>query len=249
MSTFDEARKSADPHWRAGDAERAKRFAAATDFVVYTPGKSAGRPLTLEPIPDLTPLREDADELESAVAMVHGALASVVASGRSQRAQSKLGILTNTLTFFAKHVSKTSLPALIELLNELPEQALLGIANERKLAREMADALRIELVGNPLLKGSGTPRSCLVMTNRTAALAFPPSAWSVFHRIWWAITTLTTVGYGDVYPITTGGRMFTFLVLFAGLGIVSVPAGLVSAALLRARSMEADEKSGNELPK
>jgi voltage-gated potassium channel len=43
--------------------------------------------------------------------------------------------------------------------------------------------------------------------------------------------------------------MFTFLVLFAGLGIVSVPAGLVSAALLRARSMEADEKSGNELPK
>lgn len=157
MSTFDEARKSVDPHWRAGDAERAKRFAAATDFVVYTPGKSAGRPLTLEPIPDLTPLREDADELESAVAMVHGALASVVASGRSQRAQSKLGILTNTLTFFAKHVSKTSLPALIELLNELPEQALLGIANERKLAREMADALRIELVGNPLLKGSGTP--------------------------------------------------------------------------------------------
>jgi voltage-gated potassium channel len=79
--------------------------------------------------------------------------------------------------------------------------------------------------------------------------AQPEQFKSVFHSIWWAITTLTTVGYGDVYPITTGGRMFTFLVLFAGLGIVSVPAGLVSAALLRARSMEADEKSGNELPK
>ncbi len=65
---------------------------------------------------------------------------------------------------------------------------------------------------------------------------------SVFHSLWWAITTLTTVGYGDVYPITTGGRMFTFLVLFAGLGIVSVPAGLVSAALLRARSLEAPER-------
>lgn len=72
--------------------------------------------------------------------------------------------------------------------------------------------------------------------------AQPEQFKSVFHSIWWAITTLTTVGYGDVYPITTGGRMFTFVVLFAGLGIVSVPAGLVSAALLRARSMEADEK-------
>jgi voltage-gated potassium channel len=79
--------------------------------------------------------------------------------------------------------------------------------------------------------------------------AQPEQFKSVFHSIWWAITTSTTVGYGDVYPITTGGRMFTFLVLFAGLGIVSVPAGLVSAALLRARSMEADEKLGNELPK
>jgi voltage-gated potassium channel Kch len=72
--------------------------------------------------------------------------------------------------------------------------------------------------------------------------AQPEQFKSVFHSIWWAITTLTTVGYGDVYPITTGGRMFTFVVLFVGLGIVSVPAGLISAALLRARTMEADEK-------
>lgn len=157
MSTFDEARKSADPNWRPGDAERAKRFAAATEFVVYTPGKSSGRPLTLEPIPDLTPLRDDVDELESAVAMVHGALAPVVASGKSQKSQSKLGILQSTLTFFTKHVSKTSLPALIEVLNELPEQAMLGITNEKKLAREMADALRIEIARNSLLTGSGTP--------------------------------------------------------------------------------------------
>ena len=61
---------------------------------------------------------------------------------------------------------------------------------------------------------------------------------SVFHSLWWSVCTLTTVGYGDVYPVTVGGRVFTFLVLLIGLGIVSVPAGLVSAALQKARELE-----------
>lgn len=61
---------------------------------------------------------------------------------------------------------------------------------------------------------------------------------SVFHSLWWAVATLTTVGYGDVYPITIGGRLFTFFVLLIGLGIVSFPAGLVASALSRAHEME-----------
>ena len=52
--------------------------------------------------------------------------------------------------------------------------------------------------------------------------AQPDKFASVFHSLWWATTTLTTVGYGDVYPITVGGRIFTFLVLMIGLGIVAV---------------------------
>jgi voltage-gated potassium channel len=61
---------------------------------------------------------------------------------------------------------------------------------------------------------------------------------SVFHSLWWAVATLTTVGYGDVYPVTVGGKLFTFVVLLVGLGIVSVPAGLVASALSKAREME-----------
>ncbi|GAA4443545.1 ion transporter [Novipirellula rosea] len=68
--------------------------------------------------------------------------------------------------------------------------------------------------------------------------AQPEAFASVFHSLWWATATLTTVGYGDVYPVTVGGRCFTFLVLLVGLGIVSVPAGLVASALSKAREIE-----------
>jgi voltage-gated potassium channel len=68
--------------------------------------------------------------------------------------------------------------------------------------------------------------------------AQPAAFSSVFDAMWWATCTLTTVGYGDVYPITAGGRIFTFFVLLIGLGIVAVPAGLVASALSKAREME-----------
>jgi len=58
---------------------------------------------------------------------------------------------------------------------------------------------------------------------------------SVFHAMWWSVATLTTVGYGDVYPVTLGGRIFTSVVVLVGVGIVAVPTGLVSSALSRAR--------------
>ena len=64
--------------------------------------------------------------------------------------------------------------------------------------------------------------------------AQPDKFESVFHSLWWAVVTLTTVGYGDAYPITVGGRVFTFLILLLGMGIVSVPAGLIASGLSRA---------------
>lgn len=64
---------------------------------------------------------------------------------------------------------------------------------------------------------------------------------SIFDGLWWAVATLTTVGYGDVYPITVGGRLFTFIVLVIGLGIVAVPTGLVASALGEARRKENEE--------
>jgi voltage-gated potassium channel len=68
--------------------------------------------------------------------------------------------------------------------------------------------------------------------------AQPEAFGSVFHSLWWSICTLTTVGYGDVVPITVGGRVFTAVVMMIGLGIVAVPAGLLASAMSKAREME-----------
>ena len=72
--------------------------------------------------------------------------------------------------------------------------------------------------------------------------AQPEKFASVFHSLWWATVTITTVGYGDSYPITLGGKIFTFFVLIIGLVIVTVPAGLVSSALSEARELEEKER-------
>lgn len=61
---------------------------------------------------------------------------------------------------------------------------------------------------------------------------------SIPHSFWWTIVTLTTVGYGDVYPITIGGKIFTFFVLLMGVAVITVPAGLVATALSKARQLE-----------
>jgi len=61
--------------------------------------------------------------------------------------------------------------------------------------------------------------------------------------LWWAIVTLTTVGYGDAYPITAGGRIFTSFVLVMGLGIVAVPSGMVASALSQVSRELAEERN------
>lgn len=68
--------------------------------------------------------------------------------------------------------------------------------------------------------------------------AQPENYTSLFDCLWWAVATLTTVGYGDIYPITIGGRLFTFVILMLGLGVVTVPTGVIASALSAVRKKE-----------
>ena len=61
--------------------------------------------------------------------------------------------------------------------------------------------------------------------------AQPENFKSIFHSIWWAIATLTNVGYGDVYPITIGGKIFSSIIILIGIGIVAIPTGLIASSI------------------
>ena len=50
--------------------------------------------------------------------------------------------------------------------------------------------------------------------------------------VWWAVITLTTVGYGDVYPVTDIGKLLTAVVLLIGIGIIALPTGIIASGFL-----------------
>lgn len=68
--------------------------------------------------------------------------------------------------------------------------------------------------------------------------AQPDKFVTIFDALWWAVATITTVGYGDIYPITLGGRFFTFIVLIIGLGLISIPAGIFASSLLAVKKKQ-----------
>lgn len=55
---------------------------------------------------------------------------------------------------------------------------------------------------------------------------------NAFSGIWWAASTLLTVGYGDIYPITTVGKVFGIFITFLGVGMVAIPTGIISAGFV-----------------
>ena len=62
--------------------------------------------------------------------------------------------------------------------------------------------------------------------------AQPQNFENAFSGIWWAVSTLLTVGYGDIYPITVGGQIMAIIIAFLGVGVVAIPTGIISAGFV-----------------
>ena len=62
----------------------------------------------------------------------------------------------------------------------------------------------------------------------------PEAFSSIPMSLWWAVVTLTTVGYGDAYPITAMGKLFTSAIVILSLGVIAIPTGIISAGMVEA---------------
>ena len=74
--------------------------------------------------------------------------------------------------------------------------------------------------------------------------AQPDKFTNAFSGLWWAVATLTTVGYGDIYPVTALGRFFGAVIAIMGIGMVAVPTGILSAGFVEV--LEKKTKNGED---
>ncbi|HZW47813.1 MAG TPA: hypothetical protein VFF61_09815, partial [Microvirga sp.] len=135
------------------DAEKAARYHAQTDVIVWTPGRSNGNPLRLGLLPDFSAVAHDADDLTQTIAMTASAMMGMT----GKKADSKgLAILDAALRLFAQQ-GGGDFPAFLDVLSDLPEEASLKISTAGKVATALSDSLRAAVQTNPLLHQEGEP--------------------------------------------------------------------------------------------
>ena len=76
--------------------------------------------------------------------------------------------------------------------------------------------------------------------------AQPDQFENAFSGLWWAVATLTTVGYGDIYPITPLGRFLGAIIAILGIGMVAVPTSILSAGFMETLEKQTSGKEGSE---
>lgn len=95
---------------------------------------------------------------------------------------------------------------------------------------EVLSSKRRELIGSLFFVGLLMLVSSLLMYS-VEHDAQPEVFRNAFSGLWWAVATLTTVGYGDIYPVTILGRILGALIAFSGIAALAIPTGIITAGL------------------
>ena len=154
--------------------------------------------------------------------------------------------------------------AIIDLVSILP--SLTVISGGFKLLRvlRMIRAMRVfrafkamrysknfEIIGNVLRSSKNSLVAVVALAAGyilVSALAIfnvePDSFKTFFDAVYWATVSLTTVGYGDIYPVSTFGRIITMISSIFGIAVVALPAGIITAGYMNELERMKEENQG-----
>ncbi len=156
--------------------------------------------------------------------------------------------------------------ALIDLLSVLPSFTLLNRSFKVLRVLRMMRALRVLRVfkaarysrsvriivkvlrnSKDALGAVCTMAAAYVLISAIIILNLEPDSFdNFFEAVYWATVSLTTMGYGDIYPVSTVGRVFTMASAFFGIAIVALPAGIITAGYMDALQEERREKEAKK---
>ena len=158
--------------------------------------------------------------------------------------------------------------AIIDLISILPSLSIINSGFKVLRVLRLIRAMRVfrvfkairysksfEIIGNVLKSSKNSLIAVYALASGyivVSALVIynvePDSFETFFDAIYWATVSLTTVGYGDIYPVTTLGRLITMASSVFGIAIVALPAGIITAGYMNEiNSIEAAKKSKSEM--
>jgi hypothetical protein len=148
LSTLGEEWPSSPSLWGPDDAVIAEKYHSRSEVIIWTPGLSRGRPITLDVLPDFGALSAGTDEFNQAIDMALNTVSSVV-----KLTDMKKGVLADALKVFGAN-GGGDLDEFVGLLQDLPLDAS-RISKASKMAAEVGNQLLAAMSTNPLLRSGG----------------------------------------------------------------------------------------------
>lgn len=146
--------------------------------------------------------------------------------------------LVSILPTFAPVNAGLKLLRLLRLGRALKALKLLRYSKSFNRILRIIEEQRSALLAVCWLAGGYVIISALIMFN-----AEPDSFPTFFDAFYWAMVTLTTVGYGDIYPVSAVGRVISMLSSFLGIAIVALPTGIITGAYAAALEHEKEDET------
>lgn len=153
--------------------------------------------------------------------------------------------LASILPFFITTSAHLQLFRLMRLTRALRALRMLRYSKSFYLIMEVMQRERKTLSAVVWMAGGYVVLSALIM------FQVEPENFATFSdAFYWAVVTMTTVGYGDIYPVTELGRMVSMVSSFVGIAIIALPTGIISAGFMQSlqdrRQEEKDREAGEQ---